>query len=160
VSSVQLPGLAGGEVAFARAADPGPRTHRPWRPLSRDAARRAIEQLVREWNARHPDHPVSIEPQLVEAVLDAERQDSRVSIADLVDRCACPVDAVNAVLSELEQGRLVRALPAAPGLDPIRYRRYEIFHEVLVPPIRSWVLGQRTRGAEGPQTRRRWSLSR
>ena len=209
-------------------------------PLSRDAAARAIEQLVWEWNERHPDNPVSIEPQLVEAVLDEvqlsvlesespgristtlmqlvmlslwERERSEASSAlrlstlasmggahgilktyvasalaslspdeldiatdvlaeligasaqklgmtppDLAEYTGRAPDSVNTVLEKLDQGRLVRVLAAAPGRDPIRDRQYEIFHEMLAAPIRSWLTGRRD--AATRQSRRRWPLSR
>lgn len=42
---------------------------------------------------------------------------------------------VSSVLGRLDHERIVRPVPAAPGQDPVRYRRYEIFHDVLAPAI-------------------------
>ena len=42
---------------------------------------------------------------------------------------------VGGVLDRLDQQRILRPVPAAPGRDPLRYRRYEIFHDVLTPAI-------------------------
>ena len=36
---------------------------------------------------------------------------------------------------KLDHERIVRPIPAAPGQDPMRFRRYEIFHDVLAPTI-------------------------
>ena len=46
-------------------------------PLGRDEAREAIVQPVREWNSRHPDHPVQVEPELIEVILDEARTPDR-----------------------------------------------------------------------------------
>ena len=39
------------------------------------------------------------------------------------------------MLAKLDHERIVRPVPAAPGQDPMRFRRYEIFHDVLAPAI-------------------------
>jgi len=42
---------------------------------------------------------------------------------------------VGSVLEKLDRERLVRSVPAPPGQDPTRFRRYEVFHSVLGPGI-------------------------
>lgn len=48
--------------------------------------------------------------------------------------------------------RILRRVPAPPGQDPMRFRRYEIFHDLLAPAILDW---RRSRRA-GQQQRKRW----
>lgn len=57
------------------------------------------------------------------------------SVPDLAKRTGHSETQVSTVLDKLDHERIVRSVPAAPGQDPMRYRRYEIFHDVLVPPI-------------------------
>src|SRR5262249_46697856 len=57
------------------------------------------------------------------------------SVSDLAKRTGCREDEVGSVLTKLDRERIVRPVPAAPGQDPIRGRRYEIFHDVLGPTI-------------------------
>ena len=68
---------------------------------------------------------------------------------------------------KLDHERIVRPVPAAPGQDPMRYRRYEIFHDVLAPTINRAIAAReeqrRVRGgsgasclAGGPPDRGRW----
>ena len=59
------------------------------------------------------------------------------SVPDLANRTAHSEDQVGTVLGKLDQARIVRPVPAPPGQDPIRFRRYEIFHDVLAPAINS-----------------------
>ena len=212
-------------------------------PLGRDEAREAIVQPVREWNSRHPDHPVQVEPELIEVILDEARTPDRdgggristtlmqlimsavwqqamvdgslvlrreslysmdgaagilkTSVADALatltpdeleiatdvlaefvrasaEKVAMPAAdlaaytqhprvALDTVLAKLDQGRLVRVVAPAPGADPVRDRRYEIFHEVLVAPIRSWLASQQRQRVQTKEPRRRghrWPRSR
>ena len=57
------------------------------------------------------------------------------SVPDLAQVTGHSEDQVGSVLETLDQERIVRPVPAAPGQDPTRYRRYEIFHDVLAPAI-------------------------
>jgi WD40 repeat protein len=57
------------------------------------------------------------------------------SVPDLAQRTGHREDQVGAVLDKLDHERIVRPVPAPPGHDPMRYRRYEIFHDVLAPTI-------------------------
>jgi WD40 repeat protein len=57
------------------------------------------------------------------------------SVSDLAKRTGHPVDQVDGVLRKLDDERILRPVPAAPGQDPVRSRRYEIFHDVLASPI-------------------------
>jgi hypothetical protein len=60
------------------------------------------------------------------------------SVADLADYIGFPEPRVQAVLTALEapKARIVRSVPAPPGLD--EDPRYEIFHDVLAPAILGW----------------------
>ncbi len=57
------------------------------------------------------------------------------SVPDLAKRTGHNEDQVGSVLDKLDHSRIVRPVPAPPGQDPIRFRRYEIFHDVLAPAI-------------------------
>ena len=57
------------------------------------------------------------------------------SVPDLAKRTGHSEDQVGSVLEKLDDSRIVRPVPAPPGLDPMRFRRYEIFHDVLAPAI-------------------------
>ena len=57
------------------------------------------------------------------------------SVSDLAKRTGHPEDQVDGVLRKLDDERILRPVPAAPGQDPVRSRRYEIFHDVLASPI-------------------------
>src|SRR5207247_1849748 len=57
------------------------------------------------------------------------------SIPDLAKRTGHSEDQVDRVLGKLDDSRIVRPVPAPPGQDPMRFRRYEIFHDVLAPAI-------------------------
>jgi WD40 repeat protein len=57
------------------------------------------------------------------------------SVPDLAKRTGHSEEQVGSVLEKLDHERIVRPIPAAPGQDPMRYRRYEIFHDVLSPSI-------------------------
>ena len=58
------------------------------------------------------------------------------SVSDLAKRTGHREDQVDQVLTKLDHEFIVRPIPAAPGQkDPIRSRRYEIFHDVLAPTI-------------------------
>jgi hypothetical protein len=57
------------------------------------------------------------------------------SVSDLARRTAHSEEQVSGVLAKLDHERIVRPIPAAPGQDPMRFRRYEIFHDVLAPSI-------------------------
>ncbi len=56
-------------------------------------------------------------------------------VADLASRTGHDEPSVAAVLDKLDHARIVRPVPAPPGQDTQRYRRYEIFHDVLSPAI-------------------------
>jgi hypothetical protein len=53
----------------------------------------------------------------------------------------------------LDHQRIVRPVPAPPGQDPVRFRRYEIFHDVLAPTINRAI-------AEHSRQRRVWRFRR
>jgi WD40 repeat protein len=57
------------------------------------------------------------------------------SVSDLARRTGHKEEQVSGVLAKLDHERIVRPVPAAPGQDPMRFRRYEIFHDVLAPTI-------------------------
>ena len=57
------------------------------------------------------------------------------SVSDLARRTGHSEDQVGGVLKKLDREFIVRPIPAAPGQDPVRFRRYEIFHDVLAPTI-------------------------
>jgi WD40 repeat protein len=57
------------------------------------------------------------------------------SVPDLAKRTGHSEEQVGGVLEKLDDSRIVRPVPAPPGLDPMRFRRYEIFHDVLAPAI-------------------------
>ncbi len=57
------------------------------------------------------------------------------SVPDLAERTGHSEDQVRSILEKLDRERIVRPVPAAPGQDPMRCRRYEIFHDVLAPSI-------------------------
>jgi WD40 repeat protein len=57
------------------------------------------------------------------------------SVSDLAKRTGHAEDQVDEVLRKLDDERILRPVPAAPGQDPVRSRRYEIFHDVLASPI-------------------------
>ena len=57
------------------------------------------------------------------------------SVSDLAKRTGHAEDQVDGVLRKLDDERILRPVPAAPGQDPVRSRRYEIFHDVLASPI-------------------------
>ena len=56
-------------------------------------------------------------------------------IPDLAHRTGHTEEQVSAVLGKLDERRIVRSVPAPPGRDAQRFRRYEIFHDVLAPAI-------------------------
>lgn len=57
------------------------------------------------------------------------------SVSDLARRTGRSEEQVGGALAKLDRERIVRPIPAPPGQDPIRFRRYEIFHDVLAPTI-------------------------
>jgi WD40 repeat protein len=57
------------------------------------------------------------------------------SVSDLAKRTGHAEDQVDGMLRKLDDDRILRSVPAAPGQDPVRSRRYEIFHDVLASPI-------------------------
>jgi len=57
------------------------------------------------------------------------------SVSDLAKRTGHSETQVDEVLRKLDDERILRPVPAAPGQDPVRSRRYEIFHDVLASPI-------------------------
>ena len=62
------------------------------------------------------------------------------SVPDLALRTGHNEAEVGSALAKLDQARIVRSIPAPPGQDPIRFRRYEIFHSVLAPTINRAIL--------------------
>jgi WD40 repeat protein len=58
-----------------------------------------------------------------------------VSVPDLAGRTPHSEAEVAGVLGKLDQARIVSPVEAPPGLDRLRFRRYEIFHDVLAPAI-------------------------
>jgi WD40 repeat protein len=58
-----------------------------------------------------------------------------ISVPDLAIRTRHSEGEIREVLKKLDGERIVRAVPAAPGQDAERFRRYEIFHDVLAPTI-------------------------
>ena len=57
------------------------------------------------------------------------------SVPDLAQRTGHNEQQLGSVLEKLDHMRIVRPVPAPPGQDPLRFRRYEIFHDVLAPTI-------------------------
>ena len=72
-----------------------------------------------------------------------------VSVYDLARRTGHTDEQTGRVLQKLDHARIVRPVPAPPGQDPVQFRRYEIFHDVLAPAI------NRTIAARGDQRRLR-----
>jgi Novel STAND NTPase 1 len=70
-------------------------------------------------------------------------------ISLLAQRTGHDEDEVRKVLEALDDKRIVRSVPAPPGEDPQRFRRYEIVHDVLAPAINRVIgeqeLARRTR---------------
>ena len=77
------------------------------------------------------------------------------SVPDLAKRTDHREDQVSSVLDKLDHARIVRPVPAPPGQDPIRFRRYEIFHDVLAPTINHVIAAREDRR----RARRLWRLS-
>ena len=71
------------------------------------------------------------------------------SVSDLAKRTGHPEEQVDGVLRKLDDERIVRPVPAAPGQDPVRFRRYEIFHDVLAPTINRAIAAARNNAASG-----------
>ena len=67
------------------------------------------------------------------------------SVPDLAQRTGHSEDQVGSVLDKLDHERIVRPIPAAPGQDPVRFRRYEIFHDVLAPAINHTIAAREER---------------
>jgi hypothetical protein len=57
------------------------------------------------------------------------------SVPDLAHRTGHSEEQIGQVLEKLDHARIVRPVPAPPGQDTVRFRRYEIFHDVLAPAI-------------------------
>ena len=56
-------------------------------------------------------------------------------VPDLARRTGHSEEQAGRVLDKLDHERIVRSVPAPPGKDAQRFRRYEIFHDVLTPTI-------------------------
>lgn len=56
-------------------------------------------------------------------------------VPDLARRTRHTEEEAGAVLDKLDHSRIVRTVPAPPDQDAKRFRRYEIFHDVLAPAI-------------------------
>ena len=67
------------------------------------------------------------------------------SVPDLAKRTGHSEEQVGSVLKELDDSRIVRPVPAPPGQDPVRFRRYEIFHDVLAPAINHTIAAREER---------------
>jgi WD40 repeat protein len=67
------------------------------------------------------------------------------TVPDLALRTGRSEAQVGAVLEKLDHERIVRPVPAAPGHDPMRFRRYEIFHDVLAPTINRAIVAREER---------------
>jgi hypothetical protein len=67
------------------------------------------------------------------------------SVPDLAHRTGHGETQVGGVLDKLDHERIVRPIPAAPGQDPMRFRRYEIFHDVLTPAINHMIAAREER---------------
>jgi WD40 repeat protein len=57
------------------------------------------------------------------------------SVAHLAARDSHDASDVSAVLGKLTDARILRAVSAIPGQDPVKFQRYEILHDVLAPAI-------------------------
>jgi WD40 repeat protein len=77
------------------------------------------------------------------------------SVPDLAKRTGHGEDQVHGVLDKLDHARIVRPVPAPPGQDPMRFRRYEIFHDVLAPTINRVIAAREDRR----RVKRLWRLS-
>ena len=79
-------------------------------------------------------------------VLDQLATDSGPKIARtvpaLADRTRHSEQQLTAVLEQLDKEYIVRSVEAPPGKDRVRFRRYEIFHDVLAPAINRVVQSQ------------------
>ena len=60
------------------------------------------------------------------------------SVPELAQQTGHSEDQVGSLLEKLDHQGIVRPIPAAPGRDPMRFRRYEISHDVLGPPLMAW----------------------
>jgi WD40 repeat protein len=57
------------------------------------------------------------------------------SVPQLATRTGYSEQRVGNVMKKLDQAFIVRPVAAPPDQDPVRFRRYEIFHDVLAPAI-------------------------
>jgi hypothetical protein len=80
------------------------------------------------------------------------------SVPDLAHRTGHSETQVGGVLDKLDHERIVRPIPAAPGHDPMRFRRYEIFHDVLTPAINHMIAAREER-RRARRLRRRVALT-
>ena len=67
------------------------------------------------------------------------------SVPDLAKRTGHSEGQVGGVLAKLDDSRIVRPVPAPPGQDPVQFRRYEIFHDVLAPAISQTIAAREER---------------
>jgi WD40 repeat protein len=67
------------------------------------------------------------------------------SVPDLAHRTGHSEDQAGSVLDKLDHERIVRPFPAAPGQDPVWFRRYEIFHDVLGSAINHMIAAREER---------------
>jgi WD40 repeat protein len=74
-------------------------------------------------------------------------------VADLARRTGHSEEQVGSVLDKLDHARIVKPVPAPPGQDPLRFHRYEIFHDVLTPAINRTI-------AVREERRRAWRFRR
>jgi WD40 repeat protein len=67
------------------------------------------------------------------------------SVPYLAERTGHSEDQVGGVLGKLDHERIVRPVPPPPRRDPVRYRRYEIFHDVLARAITDVIAARQER---------------
>jgi WD40 repeat protein len=81
------------------------------------------------------------------------------SVPDLAHRTGHSEDQVGGVLGKLDHDRIVRSVPAPPGQDTVRFRRYEIFHDVLASAINRVIAARDEQRRARLRTRRllRWT---
>jgi hypothetical protein len=82
------------------------------------------------------------------------------SVPDLAARTGYSEDQVRMVLEKLDHERIVRPVSARPGQDPLRFGRYEIFHDLLAPAINRAIAAHGGRRRVGWRFRRLAALMR
>jgi len=82
------------------------------------------------------------------------------AVPELAHRTHHSEEQVAAVMEELDRVRIVRSVPAPPGQDPVRFRRYEIFHDVLASPINRAIAARQEERAAREQREAREAAER